>query len=85
MVCCDGDGRALAPAILWMDVRAASQAAAVAERTGQRLSAELFPCKALWLKEQDPRLWERTLVLCEYQDYLNRWLTGEWCFSVNTA
>ena len=85
VVCCDGDGRALAPAILWMDVRAASQAAAVAERTGQRLSAELFPCKALWLKECDPRLWERTQVLCEYQDYLNRWLTGSWCFSVNTA
>lgn len=85
VLCCAQDGRALAPAILWMDVRAAAQAGVIAEKTGQALSAELFPCKALWLKENEPALWARTEVLCEYQDYLNHWLTGRWCFSVNTA
>lgn len=79
------DGRALAPAILWMDVRAARQADEIFRRTGQRLSAELFPCKCLWLKENEPELYRRADVLCEYQDYLNHRLTGEWRFSVNTA
>lgn len=85
MVCCDGDGNALAPAILWMDVRASAQMRAVLEQTGQSISAETFLCKALWIKENRPDLWASTRVLCEYQDYLNHWLTGEWCFSANTA
>ncbi len=85
VVCCDGDGNALAPAILWMDVRASAQMHAVLEQTGQSISAETFLCKALWIKENRPDLWARTRVLCEYQDYLNHWLTGEWCFSANTA
>ena len=85
VVCCTETGEHLAPAILWMDVRADEQMRKIKQLTGQSISAETFLCKALWLKENDPQLWAKTQVLCEYQDYLNHWLTGEWCFSANTA
>ena len=85
VVCCTETGEHLAPAILWMDVRADEQMRKIKQLTGQSISAETFLCKALWLKENEPQLWAKTQVLCEYQDYLNHWLTGEWCFSANTA
>lgn len=85
VLACTGDGRALAPAILWMDVRAAEQRDAIQRRTGQDLNAEHFPCKCLWMKEHTPEIYQRADVLCEYQDYWNYRLTGKWCFSVNTA
>ena len=85
VVCADAKGNALAPAILWMDIRAAQEMEDIRQATGQNLSAELFLCKALWLRRNRPELWKQTQVLCEYQDYLNHRLTGEWCFSVNVA
>ena len=65
VVCCTQEGEALAPAILWMDVRADTQMRRVKELTGQSISAETFLCKAMWLKENEPQLWARTQVLCE--------------------
>ncbi|MBC8536117.1 FGGY-family carbohydrate kinase [Feifania hominis] len=85
VLACAKSGEALDDAILWMDVRASKEAADIEALTGQTLSAELFVCKALWLLRNRPELCERADVLCEYQDYLNHRLTGEWCFSVNTA
>lgn len=82
---CASDGTAAGAAILWMDMRAAEQARFIGERTGERPSAELFPCKALWLKEHEPERYRAAAVICEYQDYLNYQLTGRWCCSVNTA
>lgn len=82
---CSRDGQTDDPALLWMDVRAAEQAKAILAATGEAPTAEHFPSKALWLKQNQPRRWESAEVLCEYQDWLNFKLTGRWCFSVNTA
>ncbi len=85
VVCCDENANELAPAILWMDVRAAKQAEEICKLTSQSLSAETFICKALWIKQNNEDLWQNTKILCEYQDYLNYYLTNTWCFSVNTT
>lgn len=82
---CGRDGAVSDNALLWMDVRAADQARAICEATGERPSAEHFPSKALWIKQNQPQRWRDAQVLCEYQDWLNYRLTGRWCFSVNTA
>lgn len=85
VLCCDREANPLGRAILWMDVRAADEAAYIRQQTGQELSAELFIAKALWLKKHARSLFDRAQVLCEYQDYLNYRLTGCWCISANTA
>ena len=82
---CTADGSAPDPAIMWMDMRAAEQARFIGERTGERPSAELYPCKAMWIRDNQPRRFAAADVVCEYQDYLNHWLTGRWCCSVNTT
>ena len=43
-------------------------AKAIHAATGESPSAEHFPSKALWLKENCPDRWQAAEVLCEYQD-----------------
>ncbi len=85
VLACRKDGEALAPAILWMDVRAVKQREKIQRLSGQNLNVEHFPCKVLWMKEELPAVYEKADLLCEYQDYWNYRLTGKWCFSVNTT
>ncbi len=93
VVAVDKQNRVLRPAILWMDVRAASQAQRIAE-TGDaalkyngfaKVSAEWMPCKALWLKENEPVVYANAHHICEYLDWLTYRLTDEWTTSVNIA
>jgi FGGY-family pentulose kinase len=85
--------RVLRPAIIWMDVRAADQARRVA-KTGDaalkyngfaQVSAEWMPCKALWLKENEPDIYHAATHICEYTDWMTHRLTGEWTASINIA
>ncbi|KAL7525217.1 hypothetical protein ACHAXR_000906, partial [Thalassiosira sp. AJA248-18] len=41
------------------------------------ISAEWLLPKAMWIKQNEPQVWEDATVICEYQDYLNYRLTGE--------
>jgi len=93
VVALDERDRVLRPAIIWMDVRAADQARRVAE-TGDaalkynghaNVSAEWMPCKALWLKENEPNVYAAAHHICEYTDWLTHRLTGEWTTSINVA
>jgi xylulokinase len=63
MVVCGADGRALRPAMIWMDRRAEEQAAAVAEvmppedfyaRVGANLDSSHAVFKALWVRDNEP-------------------------------
>ncbi len=66
VVALDKDFRPLRPAILWMDLRAAEQSKRIAECGHPALkyngysavSAEWFPCKALWLKENQQEIYK---------------------------
>jgi FGGY-family pentulose kinase len=93
VVAMDADFRPLRPAILWMDVRAASQARRIAASGHPALkynghgnvSAEWMPCKALWLKENEPDIYRQARRIGECIDWLTHRLTGEWVGSINNA
>jgi sugar (pentulose or hexulose) kinase len=85
VLACDSSGRPLDNAILWMDVRASRESADIEKLTGQKLSAELFLSKILWLRRNNKTRYGQADILCEYQDYINYRLTGGWSFSINTA
>ncbi|MBV8586446.1 MAG: carbohydrate kinase [Verrucomicrobia bacterium] len=93
VVTLDRDGRPLRPAMIWMDVRSARQADAVAATKDPALrvngagsgpvSAEWLIPKSLWIKEHQRELFDRAEKIGEYQDYLNLRLTGRWVGSLN--
>jgi ribulose kinase len=95
VVLLDAAGEPLRPALLWMDVRAADEAASVL-RTGDAalvlngaghgpVSPEWMIPKALWLKRHERALYDRAATVCEYQDFLVRRLTGRNVASLTTA
>ncbi len=91
VVMLDAADRLLAPAILWMDVRAADEAASttvdhpVLRYSGGSDAAEWLVPKAMWLRKHEPALWERATHVVEAIDYLTYLLTGEWVGSLLTA
>lgn len=86
VVALDGNGRAVRPAIIWMDVRAVEEAAAVLATGDEALrvngagqgpvSAEWMIPKALWIARHEPDLFARAATICEYQDFMTLRLTG---------
>ncbi|HUV09155.1 MAG TPA: FGGY-family carbohydrate kinase [Spirochaetia bacterium] len=79
----DLQGRHLRPALLWMDVRAADQAKRIFQThhralcySTSGLNAEWMLPKALWLKENEPGIYKRTVNFVEYQDWLAYRMTG---------
>ncbi|EFN54952.1 hypothetical protein CHLNCDRAFT_134711 [Chlorella variabilis] len=95
VVALDARGQALRPALLWMDMRSAAQAARVAACGDEALgvngggagpvSAEWMVPKVLWLRESEPEVFEAAAGVCEYQDFVNFHLTGRWVASLNNA
>ncbi len=82
----DRSGGSIRPAITWADGRAAEQASRLASaQAGLGRDAKTFgPMNAyhtlsriLWVKEEEPRCFERMSVVLEPKDYLNFRLTGE--------
>ena len=93
VVSMDKDGKALRDAVMWMDIRAAAEAAEIAacgdpalKYVGFRnVSAEWFPCKALWLKRHERDIYDRTAVFFEQTDWMAWRLTGEYTLNINTV
>jgi ribulokinase len=83
----------LRPALIWMDVRSDREAGDVAASDDPALrvngagrspvSAEWMIPKALWIKRNEPQIWDRAAVVCEFQDYVNLLLTGRLVGSLN--
>lgn len=92
VVLCDKVGSPLAPAILWMDARAADEAKftetvthPVLAYSGGSDAVEWLVPKAMWLARHRPDLWSRSAVICEALDFINFRLTGEWAASMMNA
>lgn len=95
VVALDADAEPVRPALIWMDVRSGDQAGRIAASGAPALrvngaghgpvSAEWFLPKALWIKENEPELFEKATTVCEYVDYLNFRLTGRMVASLNNA
>ena len=83
---CMNDGTPLRDCLIWMDVRSAKEAAEIAACGDPALkfngfgnvSAEWMPCKALWLKRNEPELYNKAEKVCEYADWITYKLTGKW-------
>ena len=90
VVCADKNGQPLRPGILWMDIRAHEQAERVTatndpvlKYAGGKESPEWMIPKALWLKENEPRVYEEAERIAEVTDWLMFRLTGRWTASLN--
>lgn len=88
----DEAGRHIGRALLWMDVRAADQARHIFATGHEALryslagvNAEWMPCKALWLKEERPDIYQAADILFEYTDWIMYKLTGRYALNINTV
>eukprot|EP00536_Pseudo-nitzschia_multiseries_P002107 jgi/Psemu1/294700/fgenesh1_pm.28_\ len=93
VVALDKNNEPLRRCLLWMDARSASQTEQIMEickgdpallvNCGGEgpISAEWMTPKALWIRQNEPDVWEDAKTICEYQDFINFKLTGEICAS----
>ena len=93
VVALDKNNEPLRNCLLWMDARSASQTDQIMEQCrgdpalqvncgGEGpISAEWMTPKALWIRQNEPVVWESAKTICEYQDFINFKLTGEICAS----
>jgi FGGY-family pentulose kinase len=95
VVALDRDGVPVRPALIWMDVRAAEEAALVLATGDPALilnsagagpvSAEWMIPKALWIARHERENFDRAATICEYQDYMNLRMTGRRAASITNA
>jgi len=89
VVALDSSNEPLRPCLLWMDARSAPQTKEILDRCkgdpsllinsgGEGpISAEWLIPKSLWIKQNEPDIWDKASTICEYQDYINFKLTGK--------
>lgn len=95
VVAMDKNGRELRNAIMWMDVRATEQSAraetidhwARLYNGGGTMpaTAEWYPFKAAWLKENEPDIYRQAYRLVDAPEWVTYKLTGEWTLNINSA
>jgi sugar (pentulose or hexulose) kinase len=82
----DREGRAIYPALVWLDNRAVDQAAALAKQFADQVYdvcgvQEVIPtwtaCKLLWLRENEPEVFARAWKFMLVQDFLIYRMTGK--------
>ncbi len=76
----DASGRPLRPGIIWLDNRAGEQAARMVRRLGgakvMMMVAGAIPsgkdviCKILWIRDEEPEVWEKTDKIVDVTGYL---------------
>ncbi len=88
----DHAGTPLTESLIWMDLRAASQAQTLTQTRdpvlrycGGDVPAEWPVPKALWLKQHEASLWHGETYLVEQMSWLTWRLTGEWAVPLNSA
>ena len=85
VVVAGADGEPLRPALLWMDGRAAQEAARTAhldhpalQFAGGADSAEWLVPKAMWIAQHEPEIYAAAHRIAESVDYLTFKLMGDW-------
>ncbi len=83
----DAAGEVIRPAKLWCDTETVTQCRTLTEKTGgdkavisavgNSMAAGFTASKILWLKENEPKNYERLAMVLLPHDYINYWLTGE--------
>lgn len=82
----DKHGDPLRPSMIWADNRSSEQAERLGERIGARRffriagarpSASYYGSKIMWLRENEPDIYDKTAVVMQAKDYIIFRLTGE--------
>ena len=83
----DDRGDVIRPAKLWCDTETALQCDEITEKAGGRekvvelignsVAAGFTASKILWMKQHEPRNYDRLKTILLPHDYINYWLTGE--------
>ena len=76
MIPLDSEGNVLHNSIIWMDTRAAAEAAELVEKTGLACVARDYWPRVIWFKKQYPDLYEKTVCILEANSYLKYKATG---------
>lgn len=91
LICVDGEGRALRPAILWLDQRRAEpcyrpgrafQAALTVIGMHEALARSQEASRISWIRQNEPEVWKKTAHVLQVSGFLNLRLTGERADSV---
>ena len=94
MVACDGAGRPLRPAMIWMDRRAEAQAAAMAERispeefyelSGTNLDSSHAVFKALWIRDEEPEVFRDATRFMPPGTFVLHEVAGTWAVDYSNA
>ncbi len=95
LVMMDRSGQVLRPAILWNDQRTGPQCAEITERaggldrllelTGNAVLPGFTAPKILWVRENEPAVYEKTAHILLPKDYARYCLTGEYATEVSDA
>ncbi len=87
-----GDDLPIGAALLWMDTRAAAEAAEITRTqhpvlrgTGGQVSPEWMLPKALWLARHDPSRYAAARRIVDVHDWVMFQLTGEWSLAQATV
>jgi xylulokinase len=90
----DKDNQVLRPPLLWCDQRTAGQCEAITEKVGEKRLIEMVsnPAltgftapKILWLRDNEPHLYEQVKKVLLPKDYIRFILTGEYATDVADA
>ena len=80
----DDAGRPLRSFLVWLDSRAQTQAQALSRTLGDiypttglpEINGALPLAKLLWIREKQPKIWEKTEKFLLLEDYFLYWMTG---------
>ena len=88
------DGTALGPAILFFDQRSQQQAKRIRKQVGEDYfirEANNLPvsggsslCSMLWIKDNQPKIWEKTNKFGHTNTYMVKRFTGKWAIDPST-
>ncbi len=97
MQCClvvDKDGEVLRPAIIWADQRAEAQAQQLRDQIdekeayellGHRLSPAYSIEKLMWIRDNEPEIYEKTYKMLQVKDYIIYKMTGNFVTDYSDA
>ncbi|ODT17169.1 MAG: xylulokinase [Kaistia sp. SCN 65-12] len=92
LVTLDANHEVVRPAILWNDGRGAEQCAemtagvpGLAEISGVRAMTSFTAAKLLWVRQNEPQLYDRVAHVLLAKDYVRFWLTGELASDMSDA
>lgn len=90
----DREGTPLRPMIIWADTRASRQEQEIISRvgmeeiyriTGHRASASYSAAKLLWIRDNEPEIYEKTYKMLQAKDFLIHRLTGRFVTDYSDA